>query len=654
MGKLHALITLFNPKPFIPKSPVFAPVFTCNYCKNPGHYIAECPVRPPRPQAAVAPSIPAPAPIVTIPQTPYVPRPPIICYRCGYPGHISRECPNLPTPVAPVTIAPVTIAPVTIAPVTIAPVAVPPVAVAAIPEPVVKVSAKESKTYQSTVDPVRMKSSAELSHALVVKGMLGDIPCTRLVIDPGSSFSMIDVRTARKGPIPIFRDSKLTLQLANGECSRPIGETVSRQRISVEGVVARLRMPVVDSQDAYDVLLSRDWLHTVDAVTHFGMSQYTISRKDKTAVLQGQIYSQKDVEVEVKEEKVVEPIVTNVLDAPDKTIEVEESLEAIESNLPVEAELPVESREGTALVEVDLPVELFAEEVGEVEESTEVIVANAPVEVEPPVEFLEGSALVEVDLPIESNLPVEVDLPVESNLPVEADPPVELREENALVEWTTETNLPDESFELRAPGEPFEEDAPVELPEESALVVWAAEGVEGWNVESSVPDEPFEANAPDEFFESSVPIEQAVEIGGRHASCVPNDGDAGCGVERLTENERSRNGGMTRGGDEIEVMKSGGPYRRLGSYDDDDPPPGDRRDGVTRVKGDGSTFETEIPRSRHAGGDVESKPQDGETCVIKKPSRQVEEGVPQDGETCVIKKPSNRVERRVCRMDKPA
>src|SRR5205823_672967 len=70
----------------------------------------------------------------------------------------------------------------------------------------------QGRDYRKHVNPVMMLN-AKFSHAMVVKGFLGKIPCTRLVIDPGNSISMIDVNTARKGPIPITKDSDLSFQL---------------------------------------------------------------------------------------------------------------------------------------------------------------------------------------------------------------------------------------------------------------------------------------------------------------------------------------------------------------------------------------------------------------------------------------------------------
>lgn len=162
----------------------------------------------------------------------------------------------------------------------------------------------EGRNYRKNLNPLAKtvfppSSSSKFSHALVVSGYLGKerIPCERLVIDPGCSISMIDVRTARKGPLELNRDSHLTFHLANGEIARPVGETKQRQVINVEGVEVSLKMPVVDSKDSYDILLGRDWLHAVNAVARYAKNQYKISRDGKHAKLQGRIYTQREVEL---------------------------------------------------------------------------------------------------------------------------------------------------------------------------------------------------------------------------------------------------------------------------------------------------------------------------------------------------------------------
>jgi hypothetical protein len=158
----------------------------------------------------------------------------------------------------------------------------------------------DGRNYRKETNPLKKTKqtiASRLSHALVVSGMLGTIPCERLVIDPGASISMIDVATARKGPIPVKKDCRLKFQLANGKYDDPIGETKSRQTITIEGIEVRLRMPVVEANNSYDVLLSRDWLHAVNAVAHYKQNQYKISRKGREATLQGQIYTQREVEL---------------------------------------------------------------------------------------------------------------------------------------------------------------------------------------------------------------------------------------------------------------------------------------------------------------------------------------------------------------------
>src|SRR4051812_45056175 len=56
-------------------------------------------------------------------------------------------------------------------------------------------------------------------------------------------------------------------------------------------------MPVIDSQDSYDILLGRDWLHAVNAIANYAKNEYHISKDGKEAKLQGRIYTQEEVEL---------------------------------------------------------------------------------------------------------------------------------------------------------------------------------------------------------------------------------------------------------------------------------------------------------------------------------------------------------------------
>lgn len=156
------------------------------------------------------------------------------------------------------------------------------------------------KDYRKAKHPV--VAPGHLSHAMVVVGRLGSVKCEKLVIDPGSTTTILDIQKAREAGIGIKKGSKYLIQLANGDLEAPFGETAAKETITVKGVEAKLRMPVMDSKGSYDILLGRDWLHAVNAVGQYRKNEYSISNKGMEAVLVGKEFTTKEVELSSEEE----------------------------------------------------------------------------------------------------------------------------------------------------------------------------------------------------------------------------------------------------------------------------------------------------------------------------------------------------------------
>jgi hypothetical protein len=135
------------------------------------------------------------------------------------------------------------------------------------------------------------KVPAMLSHALVVPGRLGHTNCANLVIDPGASTSLLDLRKAQEASIDMKTNSRYVIQLADGTVTKPAGETRRREQVNVQGVKVDLRMPIVDSKGTYDILLGRDWLHAVQAIGDYANNTYTISKDGKEVLLTGKVTS---------------------------------------------------------------------------------------------------------------------------------------------------------------------------------------------------------------------------------------------------------------------------------------------------------------------------------------------------------------------------
>ena len=68
----------------------------------------------------------------------------------------------------------------------------------------IKVIYGDGREYRKRLNP--LVADGKLSHALIVAGKLGKMPCLKLVIDPGCSSSILDVNKAREAGISIKRN----------------------------------------------------------------------------------------------------------------------------------------------------------------------------------------------------------------------------------------------------------------------------------------------------------------------------------------------------------------------------------------------------------------------------------------------------------------
>ena len=151
----------------------------------------------------------------------------------------------------------------------------------------------EGKSHRNRVNPVM--ASSKLSHALVVPGTFAGIKCSKLVIDPGSSVSTVDVNLARKAGLGIKTKTKIVWELADGSKARPIGQTATKEKINIDGVEVSLYLLVAESNSTYDILLGRDWLFKVNAKGNYIKNTYTIEAGGKTAKLKGQVFQESEV-----------------------------------------------------------------------------------------------------------------------------------------------------------------------------------------------------------------------------------------------------------------------------------------------------------------------------------------------------------------------
>src|SRR5436305_5966679 len=154
---------------------------------------------------------------------------------------------------------------------------------------------KKGQDYHKAKNPV--VAATHLSHAMVVSGCLGNVCCDNLVVDPGSTTTILDIKTAHKAHISIRKGLKYVIQMANSTHKSPFSKTAERETIIINGIEASLRMLVMDSKGSYNILLGRNWLHAVNAVGDYKKNQYTITNKGKQAILAGKVYTTREVEL---------------------------------------------------------------------------------------------------------------------------------------------------------------------------------------------------------------------------------------------------------------------------------------------------------------------------------------------------------------------
>ena len=104
---------------------------------------------------------------------------------------------------------------------------------------------------------------------------VGTAACTRVILDPGSTFSLLDEQFARKNRLHFDVPSRTILELANGTTVKPLGRT-EELAASVEGVTRLISFSVMRAKGAYDAILGRDWLRLTNTVADFGDDVYTV------------------------------------------------------------------------------------------------------------------------------------------------------------------------------------------------------------------------------------------------------------------------------------------------------------------------------------------------------------------------------------------
>ena len=96
-----------------------------------------------------------------------------------------------------------------------------------------------------------------------------------IVIDPGSTHSLIDWACARRLGLHISKGANFQIELANGELEKPKGVTKSCHLVLAQTAVD-VKFCVVDARGSYEVILGLNWLKTVKAKGLFGEGLYQV------------------------------------------------------------------------------------------------------------------------------------------------------------------------------------------------------------------------------------------------------------------------------------------------------------------------------------------------------------------------------------------
>ena len=112
-------------------------------------------------------------------------------------------------------------------------------------------------------------------------GYLNGEHVSHVIIDPGSTYSLLDQEFADAHDIPYVKGSSMSIRLANGAVEVPIGETHTDLLFEVAGVIASMRFPVVNARGTYSLLLGNNWLRRVGVTADYVRDEYCITTRQK-------------------------------------------------------------------------------------------------------------------------------------------------------------------------------------------------------------------------------------------------------------------------------------------------------------------------------------------------------------------------------------
>ena len=135
-------------------------------------------------------------------------------------------------------------------------------------------------------------------------GYLDGKPIFNVIIDPGSTRSLLAQDFADQSRISYWRGVNFSIRLANGAVEKPVGMT-DEISVDIAGVVVKLKFPVINARGIYSLLLGSNWLQRVHATADYVRKEYRIESARRRIFLKNSPQGCMIVRTEWKQPEVV-------------------------------------------------------------------------------------------------------------------------------------------------------------------------------------------------------------------------------------------------------------------------------------------------------------------------------------------------------------
>ena len=108
------------------------------------------------------------------------------------------------------------------------------------------------------------------------RGTLAGKVISHVMIDPGSTQSLLDMHFALGNGILYREYSTMMIGLANGSVEVPVGETHGGLPLKIAGILVTMDFPFIHTNAAYSLLLGANWLRRIQATTDYVTGEYNM------------------------------------------------------------------------------------------------------------------------------------------------------------------------------------------------------------------------------------------------------------------------------------------------------------------------------------------------------------------------------------------